>query len=91
MKFITAYCLQPSAQIETLKRFAETQGPPPAGVTMLGRWTSVASDRGFVLAETADAKALYAWVLDWADLLSFEVIPVLDDAEVMEVLTKRSH
>jgi hypothetical protein len=88
MKFIIAYSFQPSAHLDTMKRFAETQGPPPAEITMLGRWHSAGGHKGFTLAEAADAKALYAWVLNWADVLSMEVIPVLDDAEATEVLTE---
>lgn len=88
MKFLVEYSFGPSAYIASTKRFAETQGPPPAGITMLGRWHAASGHKGVTLAETSDAKALYAWVLGWADLLSFEVTPVLDDAEVAEVLAE---
>ncbi|HEX4945189.1 MAG TPA: DUF3303 family protein [Blastocatellia bacterium] len=87
MKFVIEYHFAPSTYLAGLKRFAETQGPPPAGITMLGRWHSAAGHKGYGLAETTDAKALYAWVLDWADLLSVEVHPVLEDAEFAEVIT----
>ncbi len=87
MKFIVEYRFQPAAHLDSMKRFAETQGPPPPGITMHGRWHAVGGHRGFTFTETDDVKALYAWVLNWADLLSFEVTPVLDDAEVSEVLT----
>lgn len=88
MKFIVEYRFQPAAHSESMKRFAETQGPPPAGISLLGRWHSAGGHKGFTLAETADAKAMYAWVLNWADLLSFDVTPVMDDAEITEVLTE---
>ena len=87
MKFIVAYHFEPAAYMAGLKRFAETQGPPPVGISMLGRWHSAGAHKGFTLAETTDAKALYAWVMDWADLISFEVYPVLEDTEFAEVIT----
>lgn len=87
MKFVIQYNFEPSTYFAGLKRFAETQAPPPAGITMLGRWHSAGGHKGFVLAETADAKAIYAWILNWADLLSVEVHPVLEDAEFVEAIT----
>jgi Domain of unknown function (DUF3303) len=88
MKFMVAYSFEPAAFQVATKRFAETQGPPPSGIAMLGRWHSAVGHKGFTLAETSDAKALYAWILSWADLLSFEIVPVLEDAEVAEVLAQ---
>ena len=88
MKFIVEYSFGPSTYIAGTKRFAETQGPPPGGIILHGRWHAAGGHKGFTLAETDDAKALYAWVVGWADLLSFEVTPVLDDAEVAEVLAE---
>ena len=88
MKFMIVYGFEPSAYQGATKRFIETQGPPPSGVTMLGRWHAASGGKGFTLAETSDAKAIYAWILSWADLLSFDVIPVLDDAEFSEALAQ---
>ena len=87
MKFVIEYRYEPSVYLAGLKRFAETQGPPPAGITMLGRWHSAAAHKGYILAEATDAKAIYAWALNWADLASFEMHSVLEDAEFAEVIT----
>jgi len=88
MKFMVTYSFEPPAFQAATKRFAETQGPPPSGITMLGRWHAAGGHKGFTVAETSDAKALYAWILSWADLLSFDAVPVLEDAEVGEVLAR---
>jgi len=88
MKFMISFRLAPEVRDAALNRFRETQGAPPAGVTMVSRWHPVSGNAGFVLADTSDAKALAEWVLRWSDLLSFDVTPVLDDAEVTEVLDR---
>ena len=42
----------------------------------------------WVLAETDDLKKVYEWTTQWSDLLEFTVVPVLEDAELGEVLSK---
>jgi Protein of unknown function (DUF3303) len=53
---------------------------------MLGRWHCAAI--GWVLAEADDPTKLYEWTARWSDLLEFKVIPVLEDAELGQVLSK---
>jgi hypothetical protein len=53
---------------------------------MHGRWHSVSGSRGWVLASSDDAQALYRWIGQWADLMHFEVDVVLDDEEAAQVL-----
>ena len=53
---------------------------------MLGRWHNVAGLRGYVLAESADAVAIGKWMQEWTDLIDFEVIPVVNDEDVLKVL-----
>ncbi|MEJ2009330.1 MAG: DUF3303 family protein [Acidobacteriota bacterium] len=86
MKFMVTWSTEAIHQKEAVARFLKTGGGPPAGVKMLGRWHR--SGGGFVLAETNDAKAIYEWTGQWADLLDFTVSPVLDDAEASEVFKK---
>ncbi len=68
-------------------RFKETGGLPPEGVKMLGRWHCAEGLRGFTVAETSDAIAIANWLQDWTDLLTFEVTPVLDDDQMMGVMS----
>jgi Protein of unknown function (DUF3303) len=88
MKFMITWASSPANSKATLARFTETGGSPPQGVTMLGRWHAPHNNRGFVLAETDDAKALYEWVNQWNDLLEFNLAPVIEDAELTEVLKR---
>ncbi|MGD0907388.1 MAG: DUF3303 family protein [Candidatus Acidiferrales bacterium] len=53
---------------------------------MFGSWHGPSI--GFVLAEGNEMKAIYEWIRQSSDLLSFVVTPVIEDAEAAEVLKK---
>jgi len=86
MLFHIEYTLQPSARNDAQSRFQETGGGPPEGATMVGRWHKAGGLGGFLLAESSDPVAIGKWMQQWTDLLEFEVTPVLNDEQVMEVL-----
>jgi Domain of unknown function (DUF3303) len=52
---------------------------------MIGRWHGM-SGSGFAVVETTDAKALYAWVAEWHELLPLTTTPCLEDADASAVL-----
>jgi hypothetical protein len=85
MKFITSFVVQPENFEAVRKRFLETGGRPPEGVKMLGRWIGM-NGRGVTISESSDAKALYAWVAQWSDLMALEVTPCVEDADAGAVL-----
>lgn len=86
MLFMITYAFGPEQRDEAQSRFKSTGGGPPAGAKMLGRWHNVAGLQGFVLAESTDAVAIGKWMQEWTDLLDFEVIPVVNDEDVLKVL-----
>ena len=88
MKFMITYEISPENRSTSGKRFLETGGGPPAGVTMLGRWHKAAGLAGFVLCESSDAEAISNWCYDWNDLLKFEVAPVIDDEQAGRTLSR---
>jgi hypothetical protein len=71
-----------------VSRFLETGALPPDGVKMIGRWHGPFT--GWVLAESDDLTKVYEWTARWNDLLEFTVVPVLEDAQMGEVLGKIS-
>lgn len=85
MKFIVKWKLPKASVVNVEQRFLKTGAPPPAGVTMIGRWHGM-SGGGVLIAETNDAKALYAWLSYWNDVLEFETTPCLEDADAGAVL-----
>ena len=57
---------------------------------MVGRYHGLtASNRGFIVAESADAKGIYTWLADRMELVNFEVIPVVEDAEAAALQSAR--
>jgi Domain of unknown function (DUF3303) len=85
MKFIVTWKIPKASVASAEARFLQTGGAPPAGVKMIGRWHGM-SGGGVLIAETDDAKALYAWLGYWNDLLEFETTPCLEDADAGAVL-----
>ena len=86
MHYMTTWTFRPEHTKEAIDRFMETGGLPPEGVTMVSRWHDVGGTRGFAITETDDPVALGKWCNQWNDLISFEIIPILDDEQIKAVL-----
>jgi hypothetical protein len=86
MKFMITFTGKPARFKDATSRFLKTGAAPPDGVKMLGRWHG--PFRGWVLADTDELKKVYEWTSQWSDLLEFTVVPVVEDAELGEVLSK---
>jgi hypothetical protein len=90
MKFLChfAWGADRENQDEAIRRFRATGGQPPAGAKLLGRWIRADFTGGVVLLESDDPKALTEFSLMWSDLMELEIVPVLEDQELLEVLTR---
>jgi len=86
MRFMVTFPLTHQAYKERISRFLEAGAPPPDGVTLLGRWFTASHSKGFMLAEADDPKALFRYVSEWADIIDFEIDPVVTDDEAASVL-----
>jgi len=86
MKYMISFSLTASTFKERVRRFLATGGGPPNGVTMHGRWHSIDGAKGYVLASTDDPKLMLKWVGEWADLIEFETLPVLEDEDAAAVM-----
>ncbi len=89
MKFIVNYTIKSGpSRDEAIVRFKKTGGQPPKGVKLLNRWTAADFSGGFSLVETEDPKALTEHGLQWSDLIELRFMPVVDDAELNDVLAR---
>jgi hypothetical protein len=86
MQFLISWDVAEDNRDAANARFLETGAPPPEGVTMVGRWHLAEGREGFLIAETDDAIALAKWTNQWTDLLTFRVVPIVDDEGVQQVL-----
>jgi hypothetical protein len=60
----------------------------PDGLRYLDSWVEVNWDRCFQLMECDDASVLQRWVLQWKDLVEFEIVPVSPSQVVRELFTQ---
>jgi Protein of unknown function (DUF3303) len=91
MNFMLTFAIKPEAKgrDEAIARFKATGGPAPKGAKLLGRWTCADFSGGFVMLESDDGKALTEFALAWSDLMELKIVPVIEDAELGEVLNRR--
>ena len=52
---------------------------------MLGRWHGM-NGGGFAVTESSDAKAMFLFQAQWADVIAITVTPCLEDADAGAVL-----
>lgn len=86
MKFMLTWDVPPNNTPDAVYRFLATGGPAPRGVKVLGRWHGPRN--GFALIECKDGKALAEWMVQWSDLLVFNVYPVLEDRDAGAVFRR---
>jgi hypothetical protein len=71
------------------RRFRDRGRLAPAGLTYVASWVDLALSRCFQLMETHDRALLDEWIANWADLVDFEVHPVMTSGEAVERITPR--
>ena len=62
----------------------------PEGLRYVESWVEVNFDRCFQLMETADPTVLQAWILQWRDLVEFEIVPVSPSKAVRELFERQA-
>ena len=63
------------------ERAAERGRMLPDGLRYVDSWVDERLDRCFQLMETDDAALFDEWTASWADLVEFEIVPVLTSAD----------
>lgn len=70
-------------------RFRDHGRMAPAGLVYIGSWIEANFDRCFQLMECDDASLLQEWILNWADLVNFEIVPVVPSQATAEIVGRR--
>jgi len=70
--------------VPVYRRFEEHGRLAPEGLRYVSSWVDEKLERCFQLMETDDRKHLDEWILNWNDLVEFEVYPVISSAEAAE-------
>ena len=69
------------------RRFAEKGRMMPEGLRYVDSWVEANYDRCFQLMECEDLRLLQQWILQWQDLVEFEIVPVVTSKDAREVAT----
>jgi hypothetical protein len=68
--------------VPVYQRFRARGRLAPEGLHYVGSWTTEDLSHCYQVMETTDRGLLDHWIAQWADLIDFEVMPVLSSAEV---------
>jgi hypothetical protein len=67
------------------QRVRETGRSLPEGLRYVDSWVEANFDRCFQLMESDDAGQIMQWVLQWRDLVDFEIVAVSPSKDVREL------
>lgn len=81
MKFMITWHISPHNARAAAQEFLASGAPMPEGGTLLGRWHSAGSTRGFALVEANTLGPVATHMAQWHHLLEFEIYPVVEDEE----------
>ena len=70
------------------RRFAEKGRMMPDGLTFISSWVTADLSRCFQLMECDDITLLQRWIVEWSDLMAFEIVPVVPGKETAAALAK---
>jgi len=59
----------------------------PKGIQYIDSWVEVSLHRCYQLMKCQDLRALQEWVIQWNDLIEFEIVPVLTSQEAQQIAT----
>jgi len=75
--------------VPVYRRFRDRGRLAPEGLHYVGSWITEDLARCYQVMECTERRLLDEWLSHWADLVEFEVIPVVSSAEVQTRLAGR--
>ena len=84
MRYMIIEHFRPGKVGEIYRRLDESGRHMPAGLTYVGSWITDDLARCYQVMETNEQALLDEWISHWADLMDFEVIPVLSSDQAKE-------
>jgi hypothetical protein len=75
--------------VPVYRRFRDLGRLAPEGLTYVQSWVDEPMRTCFQLMETDDRALLDEWIANWADIVEFEVIPVISSAEAAARIAPR--
>ena len=75
--------------VPVYRRFRDRGRLMPDGLAYVASWVDEPMGCCYQVMETDDRALLDAWIANWADLVDFEVIPVMTSAEAATRIAPR--
>jgi hypothetical protein len=75
--------------VAVYRRFRERGRQAPEGLTYVSSWITGDLATCYQVMECDDPALLETWKARWADLIDFEVLPVMTSAEAVERVSPR--
>jgi len=75
--------------VAVYRRFRDHGRMAPEGLRYVSSWVDEKLERCYQLMETQDRRLLDQWMANWADLVDFEVYPVITSKEAAERIGPR--
>jgi hypothetical protein len=75
--------------VPVYRRFRDRGRLAPDGLVYVSSWVDDELRICFQVMETDDRALLDAWISNWADIVDFEIIPVVTSAEATELIAPR--
>ena len=75
--------------VPVYRRFREQGRLTPEGLRYVSSWVDEKLERCFQLMETEERHLLDEWILNWIDLVEFEVYPVISSNEAAERVARK--
>ncbi|HLO00462.1 MAG TPA: DUF3303 family protein [Pyrinomonadaceae bacterium] len=70
--------------VPVYRRFRDRGRLAPAGVQYVSSWVDEKLERCFQLMEAESRQLIDEWIVNWNDLVEFEVYPVISSNEAAE-------
>ena len=75
--------------VPVYRRFRDRGRLAPTGLSYVSSWVNDKLDRCYQLMETEDRALLDQWIVNWSDIVDFEVHPVISSEEASEKIRQR--
>ena len=81
MRYMVIETFKPGRVADIYRRLEESGRHMPSGLTYVGSWITDDLTTCYQVMECDDPRLLDEWISHWADLMDFEVVPVISSAE----------
>jgi hypothetical protein len=87
MQFVVIEDFTGSDRKDIYRRFRDRGRLKPDELVVQHSWIAADMSRCFMLVEANDVTILQRWVIEWADLVEFEIVPVASSKDMVEALS----